>query len=171
MFLLIHQTWYQSINRNILECKGLCWISDLIFTVCINRNILECKGSSLPGKSNRLLCINRNILECKEGIFVPSGRSFRCINRNILECKDHRELRECQGSGVLIETYWNVKWGMTETPESSERVLIETYWNVKIILHSADAFTFQYVSINTDSHWKKSSESFPFTFQYVSINT
>ena len=36
-----------------------------------------------------------------------------------------------QRSGVLIETYWNVKEEDQALPELLELVLIETYWNVK----------------------------------------
>ena len=36
-----------------------------------------------------------------------------------------------QRSGVLIETYWNVKIFMAEGILSGVLVLIETYWNVK----------------------------------------
>ena len=32
-----------SINRNILECKEIIFISTRSFFLCINRNILECK--------------------------------------------------------------------------------------------------------------------------------
>ena len=58
--------------------------------------------------------INRNILECKvlrdapDANRVPSG-----INRNILECKGSSPDNGFQTWSVLIETYWNVKSGVS----------------------------------------------------------
>ena len=42
---------------------------------------------------------------------------------------------------------------------------------MKTIKADMPDFTFQYVSINTDYREKESGSSFGFTFQYVSINT
>ena len=40
-----------------------------------------------------------------------------------------------------------------------------------VILDKLQAFTFQYVSINTKTQLQKSLLDYLFTFQYVSINT
>ena len=60
------------------------------------------------------------------------GSEERGINRNILECKDILSfcISVCR-TGVLIETYWNVKSGKYTNAYFVGHVLIETYWNVK----------------------------------------
>ena len=75
----------------------------------INRNILECKGSQCWWFWCSDWCINRNILECKVKKCVLMLLKHRSINRNILECKAVYGCNKCKTICVLIETYWNVK--------------------------------------------------------------
>ena len=86
---------------------------------------------------------------------MTPAQTRRCINRNILECKAlSSDCVRLDPTGVLIETYWNVKpendlvflknsfcinrnileckVGFTVRINSSLTVLIETYWNVKM---------------------------------------
>ena len=57
---------FESINRNILECKGCRPSKYGCPNVRINRNILECKALSLDCFRLDSPRINRNILECKD---------------------------------------------------------------------------------------------------------
>ena len=83
-------------------------------------------------RKNRLdYCINRNILECKGNLSRITAISQPGINRNILECKGATGSWYSCGSGVLIETYWNVKEDDRDIHYAMMNVLIETYWNVK----------------------------------------
>ena len=77
-----------SINRNIVECKGVLRSVEQISLKCINRNIVECKVTRSGMKCEILKRINRNIVECKE---------------------ENREIHSLQKM-VLIETSWNVKF-------------------------------------------------------------
>ena len=60
------------------------------------------------------------------------GTSHYSINRNILECKGIFRHTAADTIIVLIETYWNVKFTISNgVVATSIDVLIETYWNVK----------------------------------------
>ena len=67
-----------------------------------------------------------------------------CINRNILECKDVNSEYAVTLTEVLIETYWNVKDGLTAPIPRYFDVLIETYWNVKMRSQKKDRQVFRY---------------------------
>ena len=55
-----------------------------------------------------------------------------------------------QRSGVLIETYWNVKSTTKPALKSRFRVLIETYWNVKF---DADALLEIEEQVLIETYW------------------
>ena len=57
---------FESINRNILECKGCRPSKYGCPNVRINRNILECKVVYSQMRIRPAIGINRNILECKD---------------------------------------------------------------------------------------------------------
>ena len=58
------------INRNILECKEMCFMEMNLHGNRINRNILECKGRKEENMSMNGIGINRNILECKGNRYI-----------------------------------------------------------------------------------------------------
>ena len=98
-----------SINRNIVECKGCYQIGFCAnFSVLIETlwNVKSCRTASAVGKEKVLIetlwnvkehirlcfqshvcCINRNIVECKVRMESRCSRFRFCINRNIVECK------------------------------------------------------------------------------------
>ena len=67
---------FESINRNILECKVVYSQMRIRPAIGINRNILECKVSN----RFRIIFLNNR------------------INRNILECKERRQQKQAGGS-------------------------------------------------------------------------
>ena len=75
----------RGINRNILECKGMKYISKALYSTVLIETYWNVKFSCKPALFS-LVRINRNILECKGGIYrnICTAGS---INRNILECK------------------------------------------------------------------------------------
>ena len=77
----------RGINRNILECKVLCYAGRYDRTYVLIETYWNVKTESSACSMTRLTSINRNILECK-------GCMESCV-----------DLSDC----VLIETYWNVK--------------------------------------------------------------
>ena len=113
----------QCINRNIVECKGLCRslagvvpvvLIETLWNVkscsqsikrglglCINRNIVECKAFQQNLDSSKSVRINRNIVECKvQNQFGFQYMKDFSINRNIVECKDVRI-----GSVTVVDLY------------------------------------------------------------------
>ena len=76
-----------SINRNIVECKGCYQIG-----FCANFSVLietlwNVKEHIRLCFQSHVCCINRNIVECKVRMESRCSRFRFCINRNIVECK------------------------------------------------------------------------------------
>ena len=87
LFFEIYQQGVLScINRNILECKGVCGVVKIVWITSINRNILECKDSTGWAVCQLPFVLIETYWNVKRaGTNTPAARQ------------------------VLIETYWNVK--------------------------------------------------------------
>ena len=80
--------WHNSINRNILECKGsYSSVTSSPIPVLIE-TYWNVKEQLLVDLKKRIQRINRNILECKDSTAYSTHNPQNGINRNILECKD-----------------------------------------------------------------------------------
>ena len=98
--VLIETLW--NVKGFILQCA---WRD----SNSINRNIVECKGDCGSESFVRVPCINRNIVECKVEVYNVTDLVRLRINRNIVECKDSFFDCPLVPLVVLIETLWNVK--------------------------------------------------------------
>ena len=97
-----------SINRNIVECKGISeggismektvlietsWnvkFSTESFLDCVVSVLIETSWNvkaCSPSNNLTAISINRNIVECKERSWICCMKRDRGINRNIVECK------------------------------------------------------------------------------------
>ena len=110
---------HNSINRNIVECKEVLERFRFARKHRINRNIVECKGCSFCPEMDLNCCINRNIVECKVPQQYHSSRFSPRINRNIVECKVVSDKPAEVMAFVLIETSWNVKFGINSKTNPS----------------------------------------------------
>ena len=77
----------ESINRNILECKGSKRGYGVCFSSSINRNILECKVKMLLTYTDKVLVLIETYWNVKRAAGQLTEDEDGCINRNILECK------------------------------------------------------------------------------------
>ena len=76
-----------SINRNIVECKGIRTSSAAVRAFSINRNIVECKEASVWP----LIAHEQVLIETLWNVKAYANRIYKRyglgINRNIVECK------------------------------------------------------------------------------------
>ena len=112
----------------------------------INRNIVECKGILLDRKSVHNRCINRNIVECKDTRKLLFFLDTFVLIETLWNVKTHYRRSLQTVAVVLIETLWNVKKIAVAACVCSASVLIETLWNVKT--DTLDWFAFLLMGIN-----------------------
>ena len=156
-----------SINRNIVECKGCYQIGFCAnFSVLIETlwNVKSCRTASAVGKEKVLIETLWNVKlinSCQSHRFIivlietlwnvkfKQHSSFSkfslSINRNIVECKVFNIMHDFSVvMTVLIETLWNVKVSADCLYLSAVPVLIETLWNVKRKLWEEFGYVWKY---------------------------
>ena len=74
-------------NRNIVECKEVSAIINLIAVVRFNRNIVECKEAPQAGRGAGRSVLIETLWNVNNGD-PDAGNALRVgFNRNIMECK------------------------------------------------------------------------------------
>ena len=98
-----------SINRNIVECKGIISSGTIRVLPVLIETLWNVKCFHHIFCNGCISRINRNIVECKVLHKQKSHDRHNRINRNIVECKAAKQIMAISTLLVLIETLWNVK--------------------------------------------------------------
>ena len=114
-----------------MECKVTRSRRTLVTTIGINRNILECKGICDSSGSSPISVLIETYWSVKLHPLHGSGACRKVLIETYWNVKDISLGGVIRPAWVLIETYWNVKKFAQMGLSASDMVLIETYWNVK----------------------------------------
>ena len=114
-----------------MECKANIFAKFIPAFPSINRNIVECKGLSFFRSNSVVTVLIETLWNVKHKMDTGIPGALRRINRNIVECKVMYVTVVFAQMEVLIETLWNVKSIAIRILCLHDSVLIETLWNVK----------------------------------------
>ena len=114
-----------------MECKGwtLQWFC--LMRNSINRNIMECKGRITMASCGYLAVLIETLWNVKTGAKGFKVSSDGVLIETLWNVKRISDITLISTGLVLIETLWNVKRDNGVPIYWDYQVLIETLWNVK----------------------------------------